>query len=147
MSTKIQSLVPTKGTPLYTVTGDSYTNLRDTYDDTKINAVVLLTDGKNEDPRNNDVDRLLATLRAGSEGQSNRPVRIFPIAYGKDADLATLKRIAEATNAAAYDASNPTTTPTEITFIPWARIILRTSPTCAPNASRIPSSCVRCVTV
>jgi Ca-activated chloride channel family protein len=109
MSTKIQALVPTKGTPLYTVAQDSYTQLRDTYEPDKINAIVLLTDGRNEDPRNDDVDRLLATLRAGSEGQSNRPVRIFPIAYGKDADLATLKRIAEATNAAAYDASNPTT--------------------------------------
>jgi len=36
-------------------------------------------------------------------------VRIFPIAYGKDADLSVLRRIAEATNAAAYDASNPQT--------------------------------------
>lgn len=109
MSTKIQSLVPTRGTPLYTVTGDSYALMRDGYDDTKINAVVLLTDGKNEDPRNGDVEKLLSTLRAGSEGLSNRPVRIFPIAYGKDADLSTLKRIAEATNAAAYDASDPST--------------------------------------
>ena len=56
-----------------------------------------------------DVDKLLNNLRAGSEGQSNRPVRIFPIAYGKDADIGTLRRIAEATNAAAYDASDPAT--------------------------------------
>jgi Ca-activated chloride channel family protein len=34
---------------------------------------------------------------------------VFPIAYGEDAELAPLKRIAEATNAAAYDASNPST--------------------------------------
>ncbi|MDQ4098582.1 MAG: VWA domain-containing protein, partial [Actinomycetota bacterium] len=109
IASRIRSLVPTKGTPLYTVAQDSYTQLRDTYDDAKINAVVLLTDGKNEDPRNADVDNVLATLRAGSEGQATRPVRIFPIAYGKDADLGTLRRIAEATNAAAYDASDPTT--------------------------------------
>lgn len=109
MTTKIRSLVPTQGTPLYTVAGDTYTGLRNTYDPARINAVVLLTDGKNEDPRNNDVERLLATLRAGSEGQSSTPVRIFPIAYGRDADLAVLRRMAEATNAAAYDASDPTT--------------------------------------
>ena len=83
--------------------------VRDGYDPTRINAVVVLSDGRNEDPRNNDLDRLLANLRAGSEGQSSRPVRVFPIAYGKDADLGVLRRIAEATNAAAYDASNPTT--------------------------------------
>jgi Ca-activated chloride channel homolog len=109
IANRIRGLSPTQGTPLYTVAGDSYTKLRETYDDKRINAIVLLTDGKNEDPRNNDLDRLLSTLRAGSEGQAAQPVRIFPIAYGKDADLSVLRRIAEATNAAAYDASNPTT--------------------------------------
>lgn len=109
MASKIRSLVPTQGTPLYTVAGASFNDLRATYDAAKINAVVLLTDGRNEDPNNRDVERLLTDLRAASEGQSSRPVRIFPIAYGQDADLAVLKRIAEATNAAAYDASNPAT--------------------------------------
>jgi Ca-activated chloride channel family protein len=104
---KIRSLVPTRGTPLYTVARDSYTQLRDGYDPSKINAVVLLTDGKNEDNRNNDLEGLLTTLRAGSEGESSRPVRIFPIAYGRAADLGVLRRIAEATNARAYDASEP----------------------------------------
>jgi len=109
IASRIRSLVPTQGTPLYTVAGASYNALRETYDPKRINAVVLLTDGRNEDPRNRDVDRLLSDLRAGSEGQSSTPVRIFPIAYGKDADLGVLRRIAEATNAAAYDASDPTT--------------------------------------
>ena len=70
--------------------------------------MVLLTDGKNEDERNQDVNALLGNLRSSNEGQSTRPVRIFTIAYGKDADLGVLRRIAEATNAAAYDASDPT---------------------------------------
>ena len=35
--------------------------------------------------------------------------RLFTIGYGKDADLGTLRLMAEATNAAAYDASNPAT--------------------------------------
>ena len=109
IASKIRSLVPTQGTPLYTVAASSFDNLRESYDAAKINAVVLLTDGRNEDPRNRDVEKLLTDLRSGSEGQSSRPVRIFPIAYGKDADLAVLKRIADATNAAAYDASNPAT--------------------------------------
>jgi Ca-activated chloride channel family protein len=34
---------------------------------------------------------------------------VFSIAYGEDADLGTLKSISEATRAAAYDATNPTT--------------------------------------
>ena len=36
-------------------------------------------------------------------------MRIFPIAYGGDADLGTLQRIAESTNAAVYNASDPKT--------------------------------------
>jgi Ca-activated chloride channel family protein len=106
---KIQALVPTQGTPLYTTTEASYTAMRESFDALRINAVVLLTDGRNEDPRNNDLDKLLTGLRAGSEGESSRPVRVFPIAYGKDADLGVLRRIAEATNAAAYDATDPST--------------------------------------
>ena len=105
---KIRNLVPTQGTPLYTVAGASYQDLKANFDPARINAVVLLTDGRNEDPRNNDLPKLLTSLRASSEGQSSQPVRIFTIGYGRDADLGTLKRMAEATNAAAYDASDPT---------------------------------------
>ena len=108
-SRKIRSLVPTQGTPLYTVTNDSYDTMRDTFDPARINAVVLLSDGRNEDPANQDFNQLINNLRAGSEGQTTRPVRVFTIAYGEDADLNALRRIAEATNAASYDASDAST--------------------------------------
>ena len=36
-------------------------------------------------------------------------VRVFTIAYGADADLASLERISEASRAAAYDATDPLT--------------------------------------
>jgi Ca-activated chloride channel homolog len=104
---KINDLVPTQGTPLYTVTKAADDRLVDTFDAQRINAVLLLTDGKNEDDKNNDLDGLLRTLRARNEGQAANPVRVFPIAYGQDADLPTLKRIAEATNATVYDAVDP----------------------------------------
>jgi Ca-activated chloride channel homolog len=105
----IDSLVPTQGTPLYTVAHDSFEKMRKEFDATRINAVVLLTDGRNEDPRNNDLGDLLDFLRGQNEGESTTPVRIFPIAYGGDADESTLKRIAEATNAAEYSAVDPAT--------------------------------------
>jgi Ca-activated chloride channel homolog len=108
MAARINSLVPTQGTPLYTVTKASHDRLIETFDAQRINAVLLLTDGQNEDERNDDLDGLLRTLRGRNEGQSANPVRIFPIAYGQDADLPTLKRIAEATNATVYEASDPT---------------------------------------
>jgi Ca-activated chloride channel family protein len=108
---KINDLEPANGTPLYTVAGRSYDDMKAAFDPARINAVLLLTDGKNEDTRNNNLNALVDKLRSGSEGAAggSAAVRLFTIAYGKDADLAVLKRMAEATNGAAYSAANPTT--------------------------------------
>jgi Ca-activated chloride channel family protein len=104
---RLSGLTPVFGTPLYDVTADSYTTMVDAYDDERINAVVLLTDGVNDDPDGQlDLGALLDELTTGSEGRASQPVRVFPIAYGRDADLATLSRIADATDAAVYDASD-----------------------------------------
>ncbi len=113
MRSRINDLFPTNGTPLYDVTSAAYETMKTTYEADKINAVVLLTDGVNDDGTLSDdadqLEELIASLRSGSEGGSAQPVRIFTISYGEGADKATLKRIAEATNAALYDASNPLT--------------------------------------
>jgi Ca-activated chloride channel family protein len=109
LASNIRRLRPTQGTPLYTVTHDSYQKMTTEFDAARINAVVLLTDGRNEDDRNNDLQGLLRYLRSANEGETTKAVRVFPIAYGGDADEATLMRIAEATNAAEYSAVDPTT--------------------------------------
>ncbi|MBW3614924.1 MAG: substrate-binding and VWA domain-containing protein [Actinobacteria bacterium] len=106
IASRINSLVPTEGTPLYTTSTASLEFMKAQYDPQRINAVVLLTDGRNEDDFN-DLNATIAKLRAGSEGQASQPVRLFTIAYGADADKNVLKRLAEATNAASYDASDP----------------------------------------
>jgi Ca-activated chloride channel homolog len=105
---RVGDLVPTNGTPLYSATNAAYDDMLAAFDDERINAVVLLTDGRNEDDANTDLEGLLRRLRAQAEGESAKPVRVFAIAYGQDADLETLRRIAEATNAQVYDASDPT---------------------------------------
>ena len=111
LSARIEGLIPQFGTPLYEATGITYDAMLADYDPDAINAIVLLSDGQNDDGRVSDdqeqLDTLLATMQAGSEGQASRPVRVFPIAYGADADLSTLGLIAEATSAAVYDASDP----------------------------------------
>ena len=99
MRQRIGGLAPTNGTPLYTSTSDAYDDMVEGFDPERINAVVLLTDGRNDDDRNNDLERLLDRLRSQTEGETATPVRVFAIAYGADADLETLRRIAEATNA------------------------------------------------
>jgi len=62
-----------------------------------------LTDGKNEYPADTDLDGLIRQLRGESPDTS---VRVFSIAFGEDADLAALRRIGEASGAAAYDAKD-----------------------------------------
>jgi Ca-activated chloride channel homolog len=112
LANRIRDLVPTNNTPLYAVTQRTYEDAVAAYDAARINAVVLLSDGRNQDDDSADdrdqLTELIDTLQAGSEGQASRPVRVFPIAYGDDADLPTLRQIAEATSAAVYDSSDPT---------------------------------------
>jgi Ca-activated chloride channel family protein len=111
LRTRIRGLVPLNGTPLYTATQAAYEEQLSTYDPSRINAVVLLSDGVNDDGETSDddeqLDALLSALSADSEGQQTRPVRVFPISYGEGADLTTLRRIAEASQAAVYDSSDP----------------------------------------
>ena len=111
LANRIRDLVPLNGTPLYDVAAATYEELDATYDPARINALVLLTDGRNDDGNGGDdaqqLDALLDTLNRGAEGATSKPVRVFPIAYGGDADLSTLRRIAEASNGAVYDASDP----------------------------------------
>ena len=114
----IDALVPHDGTPLYTAAGESFTMMSDEFDRSRINAVVLLTDGHNEDPNNDDLAGLLDSLGGDYEGLSSpRPVRIFSIAYGADADESVLQRIAEATDGSAYSAIDPTTVGTVFNLV------------------------------
>jgi Ca-activated chloride channel homolog len=109
----IEGLFPTNGTPLYDVVRSSFQTMYEAYDPSLINAVVLLTDGMNDDGNIADDPEQLRTtveeLRRFSQGELGRPVRVFTIGYGSDADLSVLKQIAEATNAASYNASDPKT--------------------------------------
>jgi len=113
LSEQILAQFPTNGTPLYDVVSKAYTTMLDSYDPAKINAIVFLTDGVNDDgiPSDDETqfDNLISQLQSGSEGAASRPVRVFTISYGDGADTVTLKAIAQATAAAHYDASNPAT--------------------------------------
>jgi Ca-activated chloride channel family protein len=113
LAAAIERQIPVQGTPLYEVTGVAYETMLEQYDPQMINAIVLLTDGVNDDGVPSDDDQqftaLIETLQAGSEGASSRPVRVFTISYGEEADVITLRAISQATSAATYNASNPAT--------------------------------------
>ncbi|MEP6560528.1 MAG: substrate-binding and VWA domain-containing protein [Nakamurella sp.] len=101
----IASLTPLNGTPLYAATKIATRSMNASQDPASINAVVVLTDGRNE-YTDNDLNALISQLQGSAQENG---VRVFTIAYGADADLATLQQISEASRAAAYDARNPAT--------------------------------------
>ncbi len=104
MRKQFGGLVPQGGTALYATTRAAFRLLSANADTSKINAVVLLTDGRNEYPQDTDLPGLEREL---SPEDTSHAVRVFPIGYGADADLPSLRGIADASRAAAYDASDP----------------------------------------
>ena len=75
------------------------------YDPEKVNSVLLITDGRNEDENGIDLDTLLAELAKMDD--PTKPVPVIMIGFGPDTDLAAMQQIAQATKGAAYSASKP----------------------------------------
>ena len=110
---EIDKQIPRDGTPLYEVTKASFEEVLEGYDPSRINAVLLLSDGQNDDldPNDDEDERneLIELLKDSTQGETAKPIRIFPISYSADADDAVLRSIAEATNSAVYSANDPKT--------------------------------------
>ncbi|WP_405541518.1 substrate-binding and VWA domain-containing protein [Streptomyces phaeochromogenes] len=92
------------GTALYATVRAAQKEMLADLDTDRINAVVVLTDGRNEYPPDNDLDAL---LRDTDAGQLERSVRVFTVAFSDEADFGTLTKIATATKATSYDARDP----------------------------------------
>jgi hypothetical protein len=94
--------VPNGGTGLYDTTLAAFRAASHNYAYGRLNAVMVITDGRNEDPGSVSLNQLLTDLRREFDGI--KPVRIITVAYGADADLGVLKRIADVTGGASYRA-------------------------------------------
>jgi Bacterial extracellular solute-binding protein/von Willebrand factor type A domain len=90
------------GTGLYDTTLAAFRSASHDYAYGRLNAVMVITDGRNEDPGSVSLTQLLTDLRREFNGI--KPVRIITVAYGADADLSVLKRIADVTGGASYRA-------------------------------------------
>ncbi|WP_395242628.1 substrate-binding domain-containing protein [Agromyces sp. MMS24-K17] len=92
-------------TGLYDTTLAAVQRVREAYDPAKVNSVLLITDGRNEDENGIDLDTLLAEL--GKMNDPKQPVPVIMIGFGPDTDMDAMQRIAKATGGAAYSASKP----------------------------------------
>ena len=93
-------------TGLYDTTLAAFHALQRSYAPQRINIVVLLTDGINDDP-GGGISRAELLRRLKAEQDKARPVRIITIAYGANADAASLKLISDATGGLAYVSRDP----------------------------------------
>jgi len=100
----IQTMRPAGRTGLYDTTLAAVEEVRRHWEAGRINAVVLLTDGRNEKQGGLDLPALLDRLRAGDP---RRPVRVITIGYGPDADFAALRQIAQATKGSWHESADP----------------------------------------
>ncbi len=97
------------GTPLYDTLSDAYRQMNDLAEPGRINAIVLLSDGKDENSTRVSRDQLMQQLdrTAGGETISDRQVRVFPIIYGESAPSDDLNQIARLTGGQVFDSSDP----------------------------------------
>jgi Mg-chelatase subunit ChlD len=93
------------GTGLHDTILAAYRAAKEGYDPAKVNSVVLLTDGRNDDEDGIDLPTLLDSLRA--EVDPAKPVVLVTIGVGPDADLEVLQQVSELTGAKAYAAADP----------------------------------------
>ncbi|HET8616616.1 MAG TPA: VWA domain-containing protein [Actinomycetales bacterium] len=96
---------PHGDTGLYDTTLAAFRSMQRSYREGRLNAVVVLTDGRNDDDGSISRTTLLSTLRA--EYDPARPVHVITVGYGADVDVDALKAIAAATHGTATVAKDP----------------------------------------
>lgn len=97
--------VPGGGTGLYDTALAATRRVRAQWQPGRVNSVVLLTDGQNDDAHGIGLTRLLTLLR--NENDPQRPVPLITIAYGADSPVSALRAMSAATGGATYLAEDP----------------------------------------
>ena len=98
---RVGGLIADGGTAIYDATDQGVAQVKKLADTSRINAVVLLTDGEDTDS-SKSIDAVVRELEA--QGDSSRRVRVFTIAYSAGAQGAAenLARIADASGGKSY---------------------------------------------
>ncbi|EWT03085.1 von Willebrand factor A [Intrasporangium oryzae NRRL B-24470] len=93
------------GTGLYDTIWAAYQRASAAYDPDRVNAVVVLTDGRNDDDAGLTLDQLKANLRKAAN--PDKPIAITTIGIGPDVDPKVLSEISKMTFSDFYAAPSP----------------------------------------
>ncbi|WP_344221984.1 substrate-binding domain-containing protein [Kribbella sancticallisti] len=102
---RVQKAIPNGGTGLYDTAIAAVKAVRQNYDSSAVNTVLLFTDGKNDDPGSLSLPEAVRTLKGLRDPA--QPVRIIALGMGPDADANELRQLAAATGGQSYLAKNP----------------------------------------
>jgi hypothetical protein len=97
--------LPSGNTALYDAVLAAYQDSARNWEPGRINAVVVMTDGKDDNASDIGLDQLLAEL--GKLQNPRRPLKLIGIGIGPDVDPAELTAIAGATGGQAFIAEDP----------------------------------------
>ncbi|GLU47776.1 substrate-binding and VWA domain-containing protein [Nocardiopsis ansamitocini] len=97
---------PDGDTGLYDSILAAHREMSRTYKPDRVNTILVLSDGNNDDDNSISLNELLSTLEA--EFMEDRPVAVVSISFGPGLDPKPLQKIAAATNGAAYFTNDPT---------------------------------------
>jgi len=105
---KLKAVQPLQngGTGMYDSVLAAYQSARQNYEPGRINVVILMTDGKNDDANSISRDVLLTEL--GRLQDPRRPILIVGIGIGPDVDQGELQAISGATGGQAFTRDDPT---------------------------------------
>jgi Ca-activated chloride channel family protein len=97
---------PVAGTPLFETVLRGVGEMKERHAPDAVNLVVVLTDGRDQDSRfSMPRDQFIARLSALRDPA--RPVMVFAIGYGGDADMAVLREMAQLTGGQAVASNDP----------------------------------------
>ncbi|MEI8407870.1 MULTISPECIES: substrate-binding domain-containing protein [unclassified Kribbella] len=102
---KIQRPIPNGSTGLYDTAIAAVRAVRQQYDSSAVNSILLFTDGKNDDPGSPTLEQTVKTLEGLTDPA--RPVRIIALGMGPEANADELRALAKATGGQSYVARNP----------------------------------------
>jgi hypothetical protein len=93
------------GTGLYDTTLAAYKAVQAGWDPSRVNSVVIMTDGKNDDEAGLSLNQLVDELRRTID--PGRPIEVIAIGIGNDVSEAELRRITETTGGGTFIAPDP----------------------------------------
>ncbi|MEV7044058.1 substrate-binding domain-containing protein [Amycolatopsis sp. NPDC051061] len=96
---------PNGGTGLYDSVLDTYRTARREWEPGRLNLVIVLTDGRNEDPHGISREDLLSELAKLQDPR--RPIPLIGVGIGPDADKPELDQLTAATGGQAFVAPDP----------------------------------------